>query len=510
MAEPSALLPPAGVAASIVGTAVERPPRGTGGEERNDSSAAVGGEASPVVQEVCAVSAPTGGASDDGDAARDTPAGSGDREDAHGPLATPAEAAPKQLRRSWSAPADAFGVSAADAATLMQSKKRRPSWTARRLPVLAQAHALAQTSLRIGARSTHRTNSTKERHDLYASQLAARPLLPDVVQSIRRLHAVKTRFALRRVAEDLMFVLMLLGIALMIATNEVTQANRTALYDAGECEWGACDPRDCWYTIVLKALTTLSTLVLIGVMTWRYSIESALLVLRGYAARKKLDCLCRRPTLRFHYMLEIVLCAFHIPPGVDFSFGAVSTARGNDTAASRVVHVNTLGVIMFVRLYQLMRIARNHNGVYSPRAHWLGSLHGVNVNNARYALKYLFGKKPIMVVCIFAMLTTVVTTIVLTIVERPGASETGVNNYGDALWLSLITMSTVGCVRRTFARRALRPRRGSAQRAHCARTSSAHSPPLSLARRGAGTAISSRRRGAVASQSSSAECSAAR
>ena len=70
----------------------------------------------------------------------------------------------------------------------------------------------------------------------------------------------------------------------------------------------------------------------------------------------------------------------------------------------------------------------------------------MNVNNARYALKYLFAKKPIVMVCIFSALTTVVTTIVLTIVERPGASETGVNNYVDALWLSLITMSTVGYV----------------------------------------------------------------
>ena len=377
--------PPA-LGAAVVGTEAEDPSRSDSADvsgpndctnESNDSSmkgaAKEDGPVPPTVpEEVCAGGAQVGGGGS-GRAAGDEPAGSGDENDAMvDPLAVPAAGAKKTLRRSWSAPADTFSASpsptngdavrkgggrfsAAAVRQLMSAKRRRNRPGSGRLPSFRS---------RIAVRSTS-SHSTKERHDLYAAQLAATPLVPDVVRSIRRLHEVKKRFALRRVAEDLMFALMLIGLALMIATNEVTQANRTALYDAGECEWGACDPRDCWYTFTLKALTTLSTAVLIGVLTWRYSLVSALLVLRGYAAKKKLDCLCRRPTLRIYFIVEIIVCALHIPPGVDFSFGSVSTARGNETAASRVVHVNTLGVIMFVRLYQLIRIARNHNGVFN-------------------------------------------------------------------------------------------------------------------------------------------------
>lgn len=97
---------------------------------------------------------------------------------------------------------------------------------------------------------------------------------------------------------------------------------------------------------------------------------------------------------------------------------------------------------MFVRVYLVARFLRNWNGTYSQRKHFLGSLNGVQVADPWVALKYLFHTQPWNTVAFFVVINTIVTSISLAIIERPSAS--GVNSYADAVWLTLITMSTVG------------------------------------------------------------------
>ena len=100
---------------------------------------------------------------------------------------------------------------------------------------------------------------------------------------------------------------------------------------------------------------------------------------------------------------------------------------------------------MFVRCYLLLRFLRNHNGTYSPHSRFLGSLHGVRVNGANYSIKYMFRQMPLQWISYMFALFMVVTTVALTIMERPGATNgVGVTSYLDGLWLTLITMSTVG------------------------------------------------------------------
>lgn len=294
------------------------------------------------------------------------------------------------------------------------------------------------------ASNTGRVSSTAQRNELYHEQLRDTPLTQETIAQITTIHNIHVKFMRRRVAEDAMMVLASLGVLLMLATNEVTNAKRRMMWFDGECEWESCDARDDWANIVLKSLISLTTLMLIIVCCFRYYLENSILVMRGYYAEGCLVSLFRWPKLRVQLFLEVLICALHVPPGVDFSVEAPSTLRPRPAGPTRVVHINTYGVLMFIRLYMLARLMRNHNGMYSSGAHFMGALHGVNVNNAKYAMKYLFKSSPIAMVLVFTSIVTLTTTVVLTIVERPGASPTGVASFSDAAWLTLITMSTVG------------------------------------------------------------------
>ena len=106
------------------------------------------------------------------------------------------------------------------------------------------------------------------------------------------------------------------------------------------------------------------------------------------------------------------------------------------------VHVNTLGILMFARLYQTAQFVRNHSGIYSQQNLFLGALHGVRVQDPVFSLKYLMKAHPVTTITLLTALCTVVTAVSLNICERPGPS--GIQTYADAFWCTLITMSTVG------------------------------------------------------------------
>ena len=283
--------------------------------------------------------------------------------------------------------------------------------------------------------------STAERYALYAEQLKETPVSSEVIATIAKIHNIRTYFYWRRFVEDGQVLVAIIGIALMVATNEVTEQTRHDDSHSGACNWDDCDVRDNVAAIWLKALMSVSTLVLLALTTARYAIETRLKVLRGfYTARTSCFFLHFKEASR--WFIECCACAFHIPPGVDFTWLSARTAA---SATSARVHANVLGVFMLIRLYLLLRFLRNHNGTYSPHSSFLGSLHGVRVNDSKYAIKYMFRQFPIQWISFLAILLTAVTTIALTIVERPGATEgVGVDTYLNGLWLTVITMSTVG------------------------------------------------------------------
>ena len=284
--------------------------------------------------------------------------------------------------------------------------------------------------------------STADRHALYKAQMLATPVTTDVVREISKLHNIRTYFYWRRVVEDAMVVLAAIGLALMVATNEVTEATRTADIDSGACSDPLdCDVHDNTGAFLLKLATSVSTAALVVLVTWRLVIETRLKVLRGFYAPKT-SCFMLHWKETGRWIAECVACAYHIPPGVDVTF---INARVLSSTQGVRVHVNVLGVFMFIRCYLLLRLLRNHNGTYSPHSRFLGYLHGVRVNGANYSIKYMFRQMPLQWISYIFTLLMVVTTVALTIIERPGATNgVGVSSYLDGLWLTLITISTVG------------------------------------------------------------------
>ena len=181
--------------------------------------------------------------------------------------------------------------------------------------------------------------STADRHALYRAQLLATPISTGVVREISKLHNIRTYFYWRRIIEDAMVVLAAIGLALMIATNEVTEVSRTADVDSGACPDPLdCEVRDSTAAFVLKLATSASTAALILLVTWRLVIETRLKVLRGFYAPRT-SCFMMHWKETGRWIAECVACAYHIPPGVDTTF---INARAVSSSQGVRVHVNVV------------------------------------------------------------------------------------------------------------------------------------------------------------------------
>ena len=283
--------------------------------------------------------------------------------------------------------------------------------------------------------------STIERNALYKEQMLDAPPPAATVADIVELYSMKKMLLWRRFIEDVSYALALVGIGLMIAVNDRTETNRLILEkSAGGCEGNVnkCVVKDDERTLYLKIATSVATLLLCIAWTIRFIVQMRLKMLKEVYS-KSTFCFFQRPIEFFRWLFQIAVLAFHIPPYVDFMLISPAIKDGQENL---YVHVNSLGIIMFLRLYQTAFFLRNHSGIYSQQNLFLGGLNGVRVADPGFATKYLFKVRPFATISFIAALFTVATAVSLNIAERPGAS--GIQSYGDAFWCTLITMSTVG------------------------------------------------------------------
>ena len=279
---------------------------------------------------------------------------------------------------------------------------------------------------------------------MYLEQLEAAPLSESVRRDIVNLAAMRKMVQLRRTIEDAEAIVALLSVVLMIAVCEMTEIARRrsesdgACYDDTVYNVLACDAPDGVATTVLKSVGTLCAILQVALLTVRYFVQLHLKRLRRVYSSGTV-CFCQRSHEVKRWAAELIICAFHIPPFVDF---LVPMPPAKDGAGVLLVHVNNFGFLMFLKIYMVAHFIRNHNGTYTQQNHFLGGLHGIRVEAPRFAIKYLFRKAPFASIVVLTSILTAITAISVTIAERPSSSK--INTYSDGFWLTLITMSTVG------------------------------------------------------------------
>eukprot|EP00937_MAST-01D_sp_MAST-1D-sp2_P004911 g4911.t1 len=264
--------------------------------------------------------------------------------------------------------------------------------------------------------------------NVYAEQLKPGSLSDETIETVKRLARVKSLFYQRRVHEDTCVVFAAVGVVLMCAEVELLQ-NRagSACDDSGLCFW-------------LKAAVSASTAALLICVALKYATQVQLLSAQGKLPPGA--TLPTTPGLRGWFLLEFLLCAFHVPPGLfDGRHFTVPSNSGGLTPSHRYP-VDVLGVFMWARLYLMSSLVRNHSGYYSQQVAYVCALNNVSAESPAFHFKLMFRDKPLRLLGPFGLVMIVATTLATQAVER--AHNEDLAGLWDCLWLTIVTVSTVG------------------------------------------------------------------
>ena len=204
--------------------------------------------------------------------------------------------------------------------------------------------------------------------------------------------------------------------------------------------------------------------------------------------RNMLSCrYCFGTNIALRTFFEMSVCSLHVPPFVDFAID-MRLPVWKDADVHYDMHVNILSLFAVVRLYVLLRVLRNRVGFRSPGAVYIGKVNGVKADSVSFALKLLLKKAPWWVTAtecmarcnscaaratgsasqpasrsrqltaaplrrtyvharratiVLGTVSTVTTTAYLIwFVEK--YSPLGFETFEQALWCTIVTMSTVG------------------------------------------------------------------
>jgi hypothetical protein len=264
-----------------------------------------------------------------------------------------------------------------------------------------------------------------DKNTIYDEQLATSNLPADVVQNLVRLERVKRLFYTRRRLEDYSCIFAFFGILFMQVSVELTP--RLNQKDYTEEDWGP----NFW----IKTVVSILTLVLVCMVHKRYMVEIQLKTLQGRLPQGAQ--LTHSWRLLAVYFCEILACAFHIPPFLDFAFHIP-----DEEHLSYWYHCDTLGMFMWVRLYLLPSLIRNHSGFYSQQIAYVCALNNIDPQSVTFHFKAMFKDSPVSLLVPFLVVLLTSSTFMVQAAERSANED--LDDYWSSFWLTVITVSTIG------------------------------------------------------------------
>ncbi|CAK4079268.1 unnamed protein product [Aphanomyces euteiches] len=258
---------------------------------------------------------------------------------------------------------------------------------------------------------------------------------PQTADHVRAIYKLGVDYERRRVVEHLMFGISVMSIALVFIE---------------------CSAEASWIRIVNSILTIL----LLGCVIRRYGIEVDIEIGRG-----RLPHDVRLWELPSHLILgflgEFIACAICVPLGIYGEFQVHqwltrAQVQPNGTMYCQFAGVladsncflvysypyQILGLFQLVRVYMIPRFVRNLSDYYSYRIAFIGSLNNVDSLGTLFGIKYLLRTRPfhfLAVSFLFSLLTTAYAVLLLEHEVNPLVST-----YTSAVWLTVVTMATVG------------------------------------------------------------------
>ncbi|TMW69261.1 hypothetical protein Poli38472_001417 [Pythium oligandrum] len=270
---------------------------------------------------------------------------------------------------------------------------------------------------------------------------AQRPAQFTFVQDLRHLYRRRRQYELLACGCGL------LGVLLMLAENEVVIS-----FDGENGTKDAVLRGMKWTTLV-------STVLLDGMILMQYSASTAILKMQN-AVPATTNFI---PRNYGKIILELLLCSFHIPPGINGQVeirqfhssllisGAQScplqgrirlTQDGNYCYLVYNYPVEAFGVFMLVRLYLFGRYIRSSSSLYSQWVAFIGSLNDINAMKPFFHFKALFKLRPLYLLVPLTLLNMFLAAAVIRILEQPVQAVFA--NYWKSVWLTAVTISATG------------------------------------------------------------------
>ncbi|RHY29744.1 hypothetical protein DYB32_004889 [Aphanomyces invadans] len=219
-----------------------------------------------------------------------------------------------------------------------------------------------------------------------------------------------------------------------------------------------CALETSWIRVVNTALTV----ALLGLLVRRYCIEVDIFIGKGSLP----------PDVRFHelpsyvvlgFLVEFLLCSLTVPPFITEGSFSVrqwitraqidpvshlpfckfdGTLDGRDCYLLYAYPYQVLGLVQLVRVYMVPRFVRNLSDFYCYRIAFIGSLNNVDALGTLFAIKYLLRTNPFAFLGLGFLTSVFTTASAIWILEAP--VNPLVSTYANAVWLTVVTMATVG------------------------------------------------------------------
>ncbi|XP_051779763.1 small conductance calcium-activated potassium channel protein 3-like [Erpetoichthys calabaricus] len=233
-------------------------------------------------------------------------------------------------------------------------------------------------------------------------------------------------FEKRKRLSDYALIFGMFGIVVMVIETELS--------------WGVYT-KGSMYSLALKCLISLSTVILLGLIVAYHAREVQLFVIDNGADDWRIAMTYERI---FYITLELLVCAVHPIPG-QYKFQWKARLAFSYTPSHAEADVDIiLSIPMFLRLYLIARVMLLHSKLFTDASsRSIGALNKINFNT-RFVMKTLMTICPGTVLLVFSISLWIIAAWTVRVCERYHDAQDVTSNFLGAMWLISITFLSIG------------------------------------------------------------------
>ncbi|XP_047414500.1 small conductance calcium-activated potassium channel protein 3 isoform X4 [Sciurus carolinensis] len=248
-------------------------------------------------------------------------------------------------------------------------------------------------------------------------------------------------FEKRKRLSDYALIFGMFGIVVMVIETELS--------------WGLYS-KDSMFSLALKCLISLSTIILLGLIIAYHTREVQLFVIDNGADDWRIAMTYERI---LYISLEMLVCAIHPIPG-EYKFFWTARLAFSYTPSRAEADVDIiLSIPMFLRLYLIARVMLLHSKLFTDASsRSIGALNKINFNT-RFVMKTLMTICPGTVLLVFSISLWIIAAWTVRVCESPESparlsrsslpawyhdQQDVTSNFLGAMWLISITFLSIG------------------------------------------------------------------